>query len=132
MLEEFVAPIAAKRLRSCILGNHLDAFCARLASGGSAGHHDRPCASLGTLSRGCYTTLRGGDAWANSVVSPNGSALRIRALKSRPAGFCPCAIDGVHRTFTRTERSSGLYARPSASGCREGHSGVAPRMHAWT
>jgi len=30
MLEDFVGPTAAQRLRSCILGAHIDAFCARL------------------------------------------------------------------------------------------------------
>ncbi len=31
MLEEFVIVAAAERLRSCVIGVHLDAFCARLA-----------------------------------------------------------------------------------------------------
>ena len=31
MLEDFVAPVAAQRLRSCIFGSHLDTFCAWLA-----------------------------------------------------------------------------------------------------
>lgn len=31
MLEDYVAPVAAQRLRSCILGRHLDTFCTLLA-----------------------------------------------------------------------------------------------------
>jgi site-specific recombinase XerD len=32
MLEDFVAPAAAQRLRSCVLGSHLDTFCAELVN----------------------------------------------------------------------------------------------------
>jgi site-specific recombinase XerD len=31
LLEDFVAPVAAQRLRSCIVGSHLDTFCTGLA-----------------------------------------------------------------------------------------------------
>jgi site-specific recombinase XerD len=31
LLEDFVAPVAAQRLRSCVLGSHLDTFCTWLA-----------------------------------------------------------------------------------------------------